>query len=734
MGGAECQIVSADTADLAAFVEAGGRYVGALQSIADRVSSARSRVVAATGRGELPGSSSGTTAAAATRDGMDELIAEAGLANAFASEVAAALATYSGAGTVAFVPAEVVDAALAGVGLDLVGQDRAAEDDQRTLAVRAARRELQAVMDEAGVGVPDHLRQNVVGRAVRGWLDSVGSADPDQAEVAALALLGEGIELQAGLDSRSSAAADGIDGGIAALLVVEGLLWWPAPPGALAEELAAPEARPTPGEATALQVMVDALDLDQSNQYLNSHGLAMSEAERTTQPWVRTNLLLALINGTIGDDGTISEAGQTLVDDVLDRYPSVIEQSTDLWHNTEPADRYHRTSAGAERRWVEQPATAVFGRALAAPNYGLTEEQYEAAVGLDALDGRLEAAVGSELAFNRLLVERFALVDDLAGGDQDLALLLDAAMARGLSATEALRLTRFGAAADGARGTDARVRRLRLVYPTTAWGDPIAPVEAVVEQGLAEEVARSLAVELGALQSIQAARFAEGLPTPAAPLTVAQVELVRRYAEVEQVLYHRYGWALGAREAVTELAAMDPDLRDQVLPNKPDGFERLLRALADPDNDDIWRVMAGAADNDTFLGPGGTFRRPGGEPSGRPGDAQALLGQLALLSMVGPHHERLDLDGDGVIHEDEVARWLEVNDGRPGVPPALVDQVRVGAEIGLGQDTFGWEEFGEIVGWVGLAAAATASIVYTGGAAAPLWVKGGLVGLAGRGK
>ncbi|MEM9566425.1 MAG: hypothetical protein AAGA93_27645, partial [Actinomycetota bacterium] len=42
----------------------------------------------------------------------------------------------------------------------------------------------------------------------------------------------------------------------------------------------------------------------------------------------------------------------------------------------------------------------------------------------------------------------------------------------------------------------------------------------------------------------------------------------------------------------------------------------------------------------------------------------------------------------------------------------------------------GWDEFAEIIGWIGLAAAVTATVVYTGGASAPLWIKAGLVGLA----
>lgn len=160
------------------------------------------------------------------------------------------------------------------------------------------------------------------------------------------------------------------------------------------------------------------------------------------------------------------------------------------------------------------------------------------------------------------------------------------------------------------------------------------------------------------------------------------------------------------------------------------GFQQILVDLADPANAIIWEYLAGADNNDTFLGPNGRFNPPGGDRWGGSNDAQALLGQLAIHATISPHHGRLDFDGDGIIHEGEVDRWLEENSGRPEVPPALVDQVRIGATVGLGQDTFGWEEFTEIVGWVGLGALAAVTVASTGGTAAPLWVKAGLVGLA----
>ena len=727
-GGEFCAVVRADTNDLFAFAERGQRYVSSLESIFDSVSSTRAGVVAAMGSADAP--AAGAAIRGGGNDPMAELIAEAGLANAFVSEIAEALSALSATDGVSLVPADVVDAALADVGLAEIGADRSAEDDQRILEVWAARREIQDVVDEAGSGVPDHLRERAVGMALDEWLDDVDTSDPDQVLVVAEALLAEGIELRAGLEGDGSGgSADGGDGAVAALLVTTGLLWWPGDHGDLVDDLAGRQVSTPLGERSALQVMVDALDLDQTNDNINWYGFAMTETERTTQPWVRNNLLLTLIDGTIASDGTISAGGQTLVDDVLDRYPELIELSEQTWHSIEAEDWYHRTVDGVERDWPTEGVVAVLGEALAAPNYGLSEDQYEAAVSLDELDKQLIDAT-SESVFNELLAERFALVEQLAGGGPDLALLIDGAMARGLPAAEALRLAQFGANAEGPDGTDARVRRLRLVYPTTAWGDPIDPANASNELGFSDDVGLSLAIELAALQQIQAVRFAEGMPEPEIPLTAEEIELVRQWSEVAPWFHHRFAWGYpgGTEEAARYIDGLSEADRDRILFNAPDGFYELLAQMNQ--SDQVWDLLLGAADNDTFLGPDGTFRPPGGNQHGTSGDAQALLAQLAVLSTIGPHHERFDTNGDGIIHEDEVARWLEENDGLIGVPPALVDQVRVGATVGLGQDTFGWEEFGEIVGWVGIAAAATVTIVYSGGAAAPLWVKGGLVGLA----
>ncbi|MEM9654526.1 MAG: hypothetical protein AAGA65_20710, partial [Actinomycetota bacterium] len=431
MAGEYCEVVSAETADLFAFAESGQQYVNSLQSIFDFVSSTRARVHAAMGTAEAPAASAAIHGGG--DDPMAELIAEATITNTFVAQIAAALVAYSIGDRGGVVPAHLIDAALAGVGLDVTGEDLSLEDDQTLLLVSAARRDLQKVVHDAEAGAPDHLKQNLVGQALREWLDSMDTSDPDQGNVAALALLGEGIELQAKLDGDRS--VDGIDGALAALLVTQGLLLHPGDTDDLVEDLSRRPVTTPDGDRSALQLTIDALDLDQSNDYLNNYGLALSEAERTSQPWVRTNLLLQMVDSAIADDGTINETGQALVDDVLDRYPEVIEHAEDLWHEVGPEDRYHLTADGSERAWLDESTVSVFGRALAAPNFGLTDEEYDTAVGLDALDAQLIAA-GSDAQFYRLLAERFALVDQLAGGDEDVALLIDSAMARGLSASE----------------------------------------------------------------------------------------------------------------------------------------------------------------------------------------------------------------------------------------------------------------------------------------------------------
>lgn len=775
-GGSMCEVVRADTTDLTAFVEAGAGHTSSLRAVFDAVSATRSRTMAALAVGEVP------PARVARLDGgwdpLAEQIAEATVANVFVDEIRNALDRGDHAGavgwapadeidqTVRWAPADEIDRVLTAAGLAGLGADRTMADDVDLAAELIVRRELAEALAGLDEDIADHNRVAMVGLAVEEWLTDQVGADPERGEAVARVLVDVGVEMRAGLTGDQ---INGPEGAVAGMLVTQGIPAWPGDRGELVDSLHSTVVSTGDGRSvTALSVAVDALDLDQTVDELNIYGTGSPEWRRANQPWVRNAALIMLIDASIDDRpidddsesgsdgrGTISIAGGHLVDDVLDRYPEVVELVDDTWHDTAfgegLSDRYQSTPDGrACRVWPTEGIRATLARGLVAPNNGLSAAEYEAALTLDQLDAQLLAAVdGGDSSLDELWGRRLVLIDELVDGDPDQAQLLDRVMAQGLSAAEALRL--LGNASDPGR-TDDRVRRIRVLYPTTAWGDPVDPATlgpstgsgAEPGLGLPGDVARSLAGELGVLQTVQLARFGEGRPVPDSPLTPNQVDLLRRYAEVAPWFHARLAGAYpgGAEPAVDMLAGMEADEFDRILFDAPDGFADLVAEMARNTNQNLWDLMAGADGNDTFLGPDGTYRPAGGNHVGL-GDARALLVQLALQSAIGRHQGDLDLDGNGIIHEDEVADWLEMAAaGGPGlgpgpgpgpgqqVPPALVDRIRLGTSHGLGQDTVGWEEIGEVAGWVGLAAAVTATTVYSGGAATPLWVKAGLAGLA----
>lgn len=733
-GGQSCVVVRADTTDLSTFVEAGDAHASSLRHVFEAVSTTRSRVLSTIG------GAGGPTGRTARLDGgwdpLGELIAESTLTNLFVGEVRDALGTLDADDAIGMVPTELIDRALAEVGLDRVGPDRSMAADRELAEEVLIRRELAEVLAGLDESLPDHLRSAEVGPAFEEWLRSLEDAEPERVAAAARVLIDEGIDRWAALPAADT---DGPEGAVATMLVTQGLLIWPSDRGELTDELDGRTVTTSDGETlSALQVVVDALDLDASNDDLNIFGLGVAEWQRANQPWVRNAVLVELVDATLAADGTISEAGQRLVDDVLDRHPEVVDLSDDLWHDRGEEHRYLSTVDGrACRAWPVEGVRSVLARALAAPDYGLSDAEYGAALALDQLDGHVVGqATGTSDAFAEAWNERQLLLDRLADGDRDVAILIDQAMAQGLTAPEAFRLA---TTASDPAATDDRVRRIRVLYPTTAWGDPVDPAELNLgdqpDEGLSPDVARSLAIELQVLQTVQLARFAEGRVVPQQPLSADQIELVRRYDEIATWFHHRFAGSYpgGAEDAVDYLADLvaDGEDLDRILFDKPEGFEDLLADLTRPENQIVWDLMAGAGGNDTFLGPDGTFRPPSGGNGVRTGDARALLVQLAVLSAVGPYQADLDLDGSGTIHEDEVADWLDAAAGDPSIPPALLDRIRVGTSVGLGEDTFGWDEIGDLIGWVGLAAAITATIVYSGGTAAPLWVQAGLVGLAG---
>lgn len=715
-----CEVVRAETADLDDFVDRGQRYLIALREIFDTVAAVRSRTAGQMGAAEVP-----PARVARPFGGIDPLaeqIAESTLANTFVAEISAALALASADGAVGFVPAEAIDLALARAGLDAVGRDRTQTVDQELVEALAMRRDIREIIDN-GSGLPDHQQGHRIGLDLDEYLDGLDGA---QAAMAADVLLGYGLDLQAGYD-RDSDDAPGLRTA-ATMLVTQGLLLRPGDPGDLVDELATswvPTANG--GRVRALSVLVDALDLEQTNDDLTIWGFNSAPWNRANQPYVRLALLSELITASHGGDGTLSAGGQRLVDDVLDRYPDVVELSAEVWNDEVLTDRYHTSLDGRARRVLpDSPLRSVLASALAAPNYGLDDSTYEAAMAIDRLDVHLAGDLDPD-AEDAIGFERDVLIGILADGDPDRMMLIVQAMANGMLAADAVRLAHHGA--EGER-TDARVRRLRLVYDTNDWGDPV-PIADVDPAVMSPEVARTLAAELGVLQSVQLARFAEGRPVPEIPLGPDQIELVERYAEVAPWFHHRFawGWPGGAEDAVDYLKVMSDDELDRIFGDVPDGFSDLLDEIGRPENQVIWDLMAGASGNDTFLGPNGTYRPAGGDHVVS-ADAKALLVQMSLLLELGPYQELLDENGSGTIHEGEVERWLE-NARRDGtIPPALVDRVAIGATAGIGEDTFGWDDLAAIVGVVGLVAAVTATIVFSGGSTVPLWVQGGLVGLA----
>lgn len=764
-GGREVSEVRADTDDLRRFVDAGAVHRATLRAVADHVIAARSRVWAVLGVDALP------PARVARLDGgldpLRELTAEVGLTNAFVAEIAAALESRSSHLS--------VDQRLALAGLDDLGGDLGQAADEELLVRLALRSELAGLVArnevvDGGYGdraAHEEARTSAFGVDLERWLDRLAGGDPARRALAAEVMVDYGLDLQANLATGVFGLPGGPDripeqtaeAAASTMLVTQGVIGWSGGRGDLVDALAGRSKRTADGSTVpALLALVDALDLDRTRLHLNAAyqgvGSPVEPWQRANQPWVREAALTMLVADAIAADGTISEGGQFLVDDVLDRHPDLPRRSERTPHDIVAGDRYLADvgggDPGGDRDRPAEGLRITLARALAAPNYGLTATVYATAERLDDVDAGLAAGGGPGERGELLWLEREILVEELSGGDEAAATLLVGAMARGLSAADATRLVTFGA--DG-RSTDARVRRLRAVYDTNAWGDPV-PVDDL-DPGrwpaeVATSIASTLAVELGGLQGIQLARFADGRPEAQAPLTDAQVGLVARYAELSDwlfpLLYRQFHY--DTPQALGDIAAMTPQQRRDRLGPVPEGFDAWVEAMADPDNDGIWAYLIGAGGNDRFLGPNGEFR-PAVDGTGRDrvaglaegvvqgGDPEALLVQLELHRQVAPYHGLIDGLGDdgvvgtpdGTLHEDELARWLNQAAAAPDIPPALVDRVRVGTSYGLGHDTFGWDELAEILGYAGLAATVAVTVAYSGGATIPLWVKGGLVGL-----
>ncbi|MGH1490137.1 MAG: hypothetical protein ACRBK7_12215 [Acidimicrobiales bacterium] len=719
--GAFTSEVRAKPEDLEAFADGGERYVFAMTSIAEQVSTTRRAVVAALGSGpDLPDAMAARAGHAGAGDSFAELISEATYINGFVRQISEALTTETTTNGIATSPTDAVTTALRLAGYSTSDEDVSLTEDMIRLAEIRIRAELGEIVTDGVAEGELYGELQAVGGRVQAYVDGLS---PEERRVVGQVMVDYGIDLQAQVDPDSFSDID-YRQQAATLLVTHGLDI--TPDHQLARYVDRLHTRTAPTidgtDRPALELLVDALDLNEQTVLLSGHGVSVSwnTWQTNVQPYQRQRHLDRLIQSTIDPnrDGVIGQGGQALVDYTLDRYPRIVEASDSktLYQN----GYGHRPAPEFDLR-------TTLATALAAPNYGLTDDVYRAAVRLDEVDAGLVAA-GSQTEFDRLWLERTALLSLLAESDVDTETLINQAIGRGVSAADAARL-----AANAATPalTNLRVRRVRLVYETDAFGQPVAP-DRLENLHATDSVAQSLFVELSVLQTIQETRFV-GEPSTL-PLTPEQIQLVAEFGQMSRWFYHRLAGAYpgGIEPALEFVATADRATIDAMFFDMPDGLLDLARQLTAPENSKIWELLPGAADNDTFLGPNGAYRSEGGRSHTITSDFQALVIQMTLLARLGPLAEDLGATIDGAsIHEDDIEAWLKEHRNDVNVPPGLVDLIETGRSFGLGEDTFGWEEVGEIIGWVGLAAAVTATIVYSGGTAAPLWVQAGLIGLAG---
>jgi hypothetical protein len=715
--------VRASTEDLGEFVDRGQAYLASLRAIFEDVAAARSRVSGVLGGdGALPVARVALSGYGGT-DSFAELLAEAGYNNGFVAEVRDALLTATTEDGIGSAPIDVVSRALIDAGFSLSGADVSlAEDEARLASIdrqeqkERIREDIETVLAEARNGGDGYEPYEALGMSLDAYLGSLAGTDGEHQALVAEVMIEMGVEYQA---SAMPGTTDGyLDRELALMLVTQGVRLLPSgEAGELVDRLSAERVRvPSGGTRSALELAVDALDLDEDLSLFQAElvGPSWHGFVGDSQPYFRQHALDKLVNASLTDDGEISEGGQHLVDYVLDTYPGVVARADDPY--LIPLGDRWETAADFDLR-------ATLATALAAPNYGLTEAQYAAALRVDEIDGLLaDPGSLSDAEFELLWLERRVRASELAGHDPDAMALVTEAMLHGLSAADAARIATSAGDPDA---MNDRVRRLRVVYETSPFGRPVQPGQ-LERLDVDDDVASSLMVELLVLQATQEALYREGKPDPNVPLDQHQLELLAAYVGYEDMVHHfAGGWALGHEEAMRLIAAGD----DASIHDLPDELRDLAIELAKPENAIVWELMAGAADNDTFLAIDG-YQPNDGRDRVTVGDSQALLAQMMLVASLGPHQGDLDLDGDGTVHEDEVSDWLDANRNNPGVPPSIIDQIEAGQRVGLGEDTFGWDEIGDLIGWFGLGVAITASVVYSGGTAAPLWVKAGLLGLA----
>lgn len=777
----ETSEVSVQVDDLRQFFESGQRYVTTLEGIFETVASFRSTTVGAIGQAETPPATVATSGYGGPNDAMAELIAEARINNGFVETIYESLATPTTVGGANVAGGGSIDQALWAAGLGQVGADAALQQDQ-ALAALLDTPEPDEVMarltaqQQEELDAYERLLHSPGGQAVPVRVHAIDDQDvrllvaemiidkaiADSRDTNRSVHLGYGHEPWRGVDTLvTDVGGTELQPYVAQRLVEEGV--------ALEAELghvavgpsdAAGRARQNQQETAMVLVtlglgsmseqqltgIVGGLDADRAELIVAVLDLDNNESNGTgpygggVAPVAlgeRQAALTSLLQVAVDPNGRLRPGGQGLFEASIDQL------QVSGWSPGLPSVDGRGTSGNDLR--VALVAIAE------APNFGLTNEEFENALEVDRLFSALPDTP-TDQQWRELDMALAAL------GDQDTIDFVLASMMADLPAAEALRVSR--SAAGRPRGpynygfdyspTDTRVDVLRLLLGTDPMGNP-PQQEAILAGGLPEGAGASLVSELRILQALQMNRWNAGRSVEATPpLSANQLELVAdfeaRLGDVDRLTQTLWDQQLGGVTPVW----------GQYLPPRPTQHQTLeaivagaleadaeLVALANrltaTSANEVWSILLAAPNNTKFLNPDGSFggydrelntnllHIPGYEVS--QDNFTSLSVQLLLQNELAPTAPLLDGNRDGLITENDRDAWL-ANNGRD-IPPILRDRIQFGAGFGLGHDDWGWDELAEGLGVLGLAAAVVVTVVYSGGAAAPLWVKGGLVTLAG---
>ena len=777
--------VAARVEDLRAFVESGERYVPALIGIFDGVAGTRAATRQTMVGADTPFARVATGGHGGGVDPLAELIAEARINNAFVRTVHDSLVagdlTIDGLRT---APAAQIDRPLRAAGLGAVGDDASLEDDQAlaaALAVIDLERVRENLTDEQRAEVAAYQAQldGPAGRAVPVRITDiedrdvrlivadliieqavVDSRDPRRPQhlpfghepwmgvnslvqdvvgtelqsFVAQRLVEEGLALEAEVGAVAASPFDderNVPRNLqetATVLVTLGL-------AGMTEQQRAVIVGDLDGNPARAELIIQALDLDGDesgniDEYATAGIAPVGRGDRQAA-------LTVLLAVAVVDDGLVRPGSQELFG------ASVDALLASGWHPGLPSEE----GVGTPGDDIRRALVAIAG----APNFGLTEAEYQQTLEVDRLLAELpETATDDQ---ERQLDAALAAL-----GDEDTVDLILSAMAAEMSAAEALRVAR--SAAERPRGpydhwpdhspTDDRVDLLRLLLGTDPMGNPPQP-EVARAGGLPEAASGSLISELRILQALQMQRWNEGRSIDAEPpLSVDQVQLIAdfeaRLGDVDDATQALWNQRFaGAGDAVGYDGPTTPTQYETLVAIADGEIEadeqlvRLARRLTDPSASEVWGILLAAPSNTKFLRPDGTFggydadfdTRLLGLPGHEVGEDNftSLTVQLLLHDELAPTAALLDGNGDGLITENDRDDWLDANRG--DIPPVLRDRITFGAGFGLGHDDWGWDELAEGLGLVGLTAAVVVTVVYSGGTAAPLWVKGGLITLAG---